>query len=179
MDELPKFQEFTLLNMPGLGMHVGTVHCVCTHSPLLGILWKQVSSWCFNTSVSGNDPAGGNAKEAMGTCVICIYVFGPPKIFSFLHIFGNHLALASGTGVLSRMQWYWTLIFKPVSKIIFIVCPRKRKCFREICSSVKKGGSFLFFLVAIVSLIIQYPAFAQSIECQLPFPCGSGRSLSV
>lgn len=47
----------------------------------------------------------------------------------------------------SSLFWrhcYWSLIIKPVSQNVFIVCPRKRKCFREMHGFVKKGGSFLF-----------------------------------
>lgn len=83
MNELPEFQEFSLLNMPGLGMHVGALRCVWPSSPLEEILWKQVSwRWCA-TSVSGSCPAAGNAEGAKVAYVICV----PGLVYKYFQVF--------------------------------------------------------------------------------------------
>lgn len=118
----------------------------------------------------------------MVTYVVCVRVLVCMYTESFQVLyFPSHfrgcLAFASGTGGLFRMQWYWSLKIKPVSENIFIVHPRKRKCFREIYSFVKRGSSFLFFgSYCFIILIKQSLTFAQSDNCQLQFLCGVERA---
>lgn len=130
MNELPKFQELSLLNMPRVGMHLRILHCFWTYRHILEILWKRVSSWCFDTSVSGSCPAAGNIKGAMVTYVICVPVLGYvyPQSFQVSFTFSGiiwHLSVEQRC----RMHWHWNLEMKPVSQNISIVCPRKRKRF--------------------------------------------------
>lgn len=130
MNELPKFQELSLLNMPRVGMHLGILHCFWTYRHILEILWKQVFSWCFDTSVSGSCPAAGNIKGAMVTYVICVPVLGYVYSQSFQVSFTfSGIIWHLSVELRCRMHWHWNLEMKPVSQNISIVRPRKRKCF--------------------------------------------------
>lgn len=142
----------------------------CARSPgrtsfLLG--FQCLCLWQFSSR--------GNAKEAMGTCVTCISVFGPHKSFTSLGLIWHLPVEQEFFPGCSGIEALHLNLFQ-ILYLLFVLGKGNSLDKYVFCS---KGDSFFFFLVAIVSLIMLCPAFAQSIGCQLPFPCGSGRSLSV
>lgn len=126
----------------------------CARSPgrtsfLLG--FQHLCLWQFSSR--------GNAKEAMGTCVTCISVFGAHKSCTSLgliwHLPVEQEFFSGCSGIealhLNRFQ---------ILYLLFVL--RKRKFFAEICIQLKRGvppffsGSYCFINHAVPSLCTEH-----------------------